>query len=123
MRKAAEAVVYSDCWIDDNKEESLSKARKIRGMPMFMATSTRMASSRWLLVAGGALSLGLACQGWTAAQSRGSTTTGMFGNQQLGSPSGASPSGMGTGMTTGMGGNNNSSALSNSGATAGTNMG
>jgi len=56
-----------------------------------------------------------------SAQARGATTTGLFGPQQLGSPSGASPSGMGSGMTTGMG-SNNSTSFSGS-ATAGTNFG
>src|SRR5437588_10137220 len=103
MRKALAAVVYSGCWIDDNKEERLSKARKIRNMPMFTGIRTGLKSGRWLLAAGGALALALACQAQAGAQARGSTTTGMFGSQSLGSTQGASPSGMGTGMTTGMG--------------------
>jgi len=59
------------------------------------------------------------------AQTRGTTTTGMFGSQTLGSPNGASPSAMGTGITTGMGGNN-STGLGGSaagGATNGTQFG
>jgi osmotically-inducible protein OsmY len=47
----------------------------------------------------------------------------MFGSQSLGSPSGASPSGMGSGMTQGMGSNNSSGPLSGGGATTGTQMG
>ncbi len=40
-----------------------------------------------------------------AQANRGSTSSGMFGNTTLGSTSGASPQGLGQGMTTGMGGN------------------
>jgi hypothetical protein len=39
------------------------------------------------------------------AQARGTTSQGMFGQQSLGNPSGVAPSGMGTGITTGLGAN------------------
>src|SRR4051794_3982456 len=53
------------------------------------------------------------------AQSRGTTTTGMFGTQSLGSVMGSSPAGMGTGMTTGMGANNPSNTMGGAGGAAG----
>jgi len=55
-----------------------------------------------------------------SAQSRGTTTTGMFGSQTLGSPNGSSPSAMGSGITTGMGSNNSTGLGGSGGASNGT---
>jgi hypothetical protein len=78
-------------------------------------------STNRLLALGIATLAALGFSGAALAQSRGTTTTGMFGSQTLGSPNGASPSAMGTGMTTGMG-SNNSTGLGG-GATQGTAFG
>lgn len=54
-----------------------------------------------------------------AAQSRGSTTSGMFGTTSVGNPAGASGAGMGTGMTTGQGSTNgNASVPGNTGGSS-----
>jgi hypothetical protein len=69
-----------------------------------MAPQSRRSSFAAIAVAGLAwLSIGSAC---LAQANRGSTSTGMFGSTTLGSTSGSSPQGFGSGMTMGMGGSN-----------------
>jgi BON domain-containing protein len=56
---------------------------------------------------------GLLAPGLCLAQARGSTTQGMFGTSSVGNPAGASPSGVGTGMTMGQGSNNGNASMPN----------
>jgi len=57
------------------------------------------------------------------AQSRGTTTQGMFGTSQVGNPSGASAAGTGTGMTMGQGSQNGNASTPNSSGTTGNSLG
>jgi len=59
--------------------------------------------------------------GW--AQSRGTTTQGMFGTSQVGNPAGASGAGFGSGATTGMGSNNGNASTPNNTNGLGSGMG
>jgi hypothetical protein len=75
-----------------------------------------IAAHRLAAVVAAAAWLAAACPSALRAQAN-TTTTGLFGQQQMGSSRGASPSSTGSGMTTGMGGN------SAGGATTGTSFG
>ncbi|MBW8884181.1 MAG: BON domain-containing protein [Planctomycetia bacterium] len=57
-----------------------------------------------------------------AQANRGSTTSGMFGSSTLGSTGGASPQGLGQGMTTGMGGSSQQGGSGQGGANSSSSM-
>src|SRR5689334_18625928 len=57
------------------------------------------------------------------AQSRGTTTSGMFGQSQVGNPAGASASGTGSGMTMGQGSTNGNASTPGSAGATGSSLG
>jgi hypothetical protein len=91
---------------DPQEERNMSIRQELR--PSFSAATTFGGTSLLLVVAAGLL-----FPAYASAQSRGTTTQGMFGSSQVGNPAGASGAGMGTGMTTGQGSNNGNASTPN----------